>query len=63
MDAPPPPGPLYQSFVDFFALEPPVPWPPTSAADYIAWLQRWAAFAEQQGLVVPAPLATPRYDQ
>lgn len=64
MDEPPPPGPLYQSFLDFFALEPPNPWPPVSAGDYVAWLGRWAAYAETVcGLVVPLPLRQPAYEE
>lgn len=59
LDQPPTPGPLTQSWLDFFEQSPPQPWPPTSAGQYAEWLQLWAAYAESLGLVVPLPLATP----
>jgi len=63
MDTPEQPGPLYQSFLDYFALHPPNPWPPASAEAYVFWLHGWATYAESVGLTVPLPLTTPQFDQ
>lgn len=58
-----PPGPLYQSFLAWWKIEPPSPWQKASEPMWNEWLLKWKAFAESYGLSVPLPLTTPQYHQ